>query len=828
MAMLNPAETTTARDVIPQTRTVDASALRGHCVTLSVCIVFVAAMIVFARMPGPPLLANGSPLVDSKCAASAASSFVQHVCLYESARDKKLLVNFAPAFLARVQAATYQPRILVSGIYTMGTEDKDHTANVFHLPSTTTDFNVFTLSASDNGLDVSRLSLATRAVDANFTRANDASSFTGSLCSLDFTSDADGGWFDISALVDSLFFVVETPLPSDDEYRIASIEIKAFAAHNNNTRFDVVVHRGVGTRASAQAISFAMTLLPDVLHVAREASDAVGYFTSAFQLVDAPAKLRARRDRTIRLANTRRTFSYYIDPSVPVEFRAAVKRGVLNWNVAFENIGLGSPLRAIAPGDAEWPDDYNAGDAHVSSISWSVSLDWTFAIGPSIVDPMTGEIVSSTIVVTADWPANWQLQDLMYNGDVRAQRHWCLKRALTDLSVDDDASLVEAGLTDVVQHEVGHSLGLRHNFKGSAAMPFELLGDDAYIHANGLGASVMDYNARNYFAKTQFSPRVGSYDMAAIAYGYSKLESSAVEDVLRLAGTGQVIELKSHPALEAIVASAGPFVTDEDDVSHTGMDPFASDFDLSDEPLLFFTDGLLRVSRTLEKAESSTETWHRDDFYGPLMRSATRLCLYALKHVGGRIAGNQGAVTVVDAQLQLAALALALQLSVNGTVHGRRVFPNRDFVRTSGSCDGVDQYCLGRHVESAQARALALRSTVFKAILSAARLERLMEQQAPTLRAVLDTVFDAVWGAKFKVNLKESHFAMQRLWVSTVVGAVANVSSVVQAHLRMDLMKLDDLIKGEAPFATAIIKSHFALMLREMKEAKLIGIDESR
>ena len=101
---------------------------------------------------------------------------------------------------------------------------------------------------------------------------------------------------------------------------------------------------------------------------------------------------------------------YYIDPSVPVKYQGYIKRGVENWQKAFDAAGLPNAVKAMLPSDADFPADYDAADMRYSTISWSVSTEQVFAIGPSTVDPRSGEVLNSDIVFAHGWVHSWLSQ----------------------------------------------------------------------------------------------------------------------------------------------------------------------------------------------------------------------------------------------------------------------------------------------------------------------------------------------------------------------------------------------------------------------------------
>jgi hypothetical protein len=95
------------------------------------------------------------------------------------------------------------------------------------------------------------------------------------------------------------------------------------------------------------------------------------------------------------------TITFYIDPTVPERWRPAFRAGVELWTPAFKAAGFGeSAIRAVLPGEPDWPKDYDAGDIRFSTISWVPDVDKTFSLSPSVIDPRSGEILGSHIFFT--------------------------------------------------------------------------------------------------------------------------------------------------------------------------------------------------------------------------------------------------------------------------------------------------------------------------------------------------------------------------------------------------------------------------------------------
>ena len=205
---------------------------------------------------------------------------------------------------------------------------------------------------------------------------------------------------------------------------------------------------------------------------------------------------------------------YYIDPATPKKWRPYLIKGIDDWQVAFEKAGFKNAIMG-----KEWPENdstMSLEDARFSVIRYFAS-DIANAYGPNVHDPRSGEILESHIgwyhnvmSLVHDW---YFVQTAAVDPDARK------------MTFDDD--LMGNLIRFVSSHEVGHTLGLRHNMGSSSKTPVEKLRDKNWVEANGHTASIMDYARFNYVAqpednisKSGLFPRIGDYDKWAIEWGY--------------------------------------------------------------------------------------------------------------------------------------------------------------------------------------------------------------------------------------------------------------------------------------------------------------------
>lgn len=220
------------------------------------------------------------------------------------------------------------------------------------------------------------------------------------------------------------------------------------------------------------------------------------------------------RMRRGELVEPKKPIVYYIDPATPKQWRKYLIQGVNDWNVAFEQAGWKNAIRA-----EEWPENdstMSLEDARYSVIRYLAS-PIANAYGPHVSDPRSGEILESHI----GWYHNVMqlIHDwyLVQAGAVDARTH----------TMQFDEELMGQLIRFVSSHEVGHTLGLRHNMGASSATPVDSLRNKAWVEANGHTASIMDYARFNYVAQPEDNigpegifPRINTYDKWAIEWGY--------------------------------------------------------------------------------------------------------------------------------------------------------------------------------------------------------------------------------------------------------------------------------------------------------------------
>lgn len=518
-------------------------------------------------------------------------------------------------------------------------------------------------------------------------KAFDDSQWPGYITKITISTETDDAYyFSMHTFLSNGFFVSSYLMSST--YTVLESK-SSFFPRNAQLQVEYEVPYGV------VIVSYGISLLPDTVMPQRVADDRVGYFSLRYTRygVDNNDPANATTDnrlhfmdpvmtvinrRRLELNNTtNQTINpivFYIDPSVPLRWQDDFVAGVEAWKPAFQKIGFPNAIRAVKPGDSDWPSDYHIGDLRYNSISVVIS-DETYAVAPSVQDPRSGEILHSGIIfdygffdqVITDFDVKSPAQPPSKTpamtttpmaslrtgskkthqyGHCGVGRHAQLRqeRAIMSLVLGRECSFIPDEVIGqhfmgIAMHEVGHTLGLRHNFAGTAVVSREQLNDPKYVATNGLSSSIMDYVPVNIFSDLTakqvpthgfYMTMIGSYDEAAIAYGYS-----IVDD--------EVPGYKSRE-LSALAEAAPFFLTDED--SDPLGHPLAQKFDLSSDPIDYAND---RLQLVLRIRNSSMEEKIPDDSSWTALWRRERLLLKIISNSIKRLQPFLGGVNLTHA-----------------------------------------------------------------------------------------------------------------------------------------------------------------------------------
>ena len=421
------------------------------------------------------------------------------------------------------------------------------------------------------------------------------------------------------------------------------------------TNIEVQTTRTYGSSPGASAASktgsltmgfnTSIVVLPKEPMRKRLADDRVGYFVNTFrQFSDNQTKAQhesfisryklvpknKKKYRAGQLTEPEKQIVYYIDPATPKKWVPYLMQGIDDWNVAFEAAGFKNAIVA-----KEWPKDdptMSLDDARFSVLRYLPS-ETENAYGPRIVDPRSGEIIEAHIC--------W------FHNVMNLLTKWYMvqcgpldKRAQT-MKFDD--KLMGQLIRFVSSHEVGHTLGLRHNMCASNATPVEKLRDKAWVEKNGHTASIMDYARFNYVAQPEdhigekgLFPRINDYDKWAIKWGYQwrpEFKDEFEEKEKMMKETSEV--LRNNRRLWFLGGEGG------------GDDPRSQTEDLGDNNMKASEYGIKNLKRVMENLLKWTK--EENDQYDDLMTMYNevggqykRYLNHVMRNIGGAYLNSPG------------------------------------------------------------------------------------------------------------------------------------------------------------------------------------------
>ncbi len=389
-------------------------------------------------------------------------------------------------------------------------------------------------------------------------------------------------------------------------------------------------------------LNTSLLLLPKTPMKYRVADKRVGYFTDDYVKYRDEQQQVENKEFAVRwrlepkdgeydnwlkgeLVEPKKPIIYYIDPATPKQWRQYLILGINDWQKAFEKAGFKNAIMG-----KEWPVNdttMSLEDARYSVLRYFAS-DIENAYGPNVHDPRSGEILESHI--------GW------YHNVMKLVHDWyMIQTAAVDprsRSMKFSDELMGDLIRFVSSHEVGHTLGLRHNMGSSSKTPVEKLRDKAWVEANGHTASIMDYARFNYVAqpednigKAGLYPRIGDYDLWAIKWGYGFIPGATDEDQKKASSKMIIEAYKANPRTW--------FGTYE---SGNPADPRAQSEDLSDNSVKASEYGIKNLQRILPKL--SEWTYEEADLNENIANMYTQL-LGQFRRYMGHVSKSVGGIT---------------------------------------------------------------------------------------------------------------------------------------------------------------------------------------
>lgn len=421
-------------------------------------------------------------------------------------------------------------------------------------------------------------------------------------------------------------------------------------------------------------VHYSISQLPQTGYRPRKADDRIGYFLTVtkdfsdnsddqnfvryinrwdLQKLDPAAKLSPPKDPIV----------FYLEKTVPVNLRPIVRAGIEDWNKAYEKLGFDNAIEVRQQRD---DDLWDPEDVQHNTFRW-ITAEAGFAMGPSRINPLTGQILDADIIFDASFLRSWKttyenftpssIAELLGEdpvaGAIRSShlpanhRHNQCRltqgmqqqtgfaaavfaaQGVTEKRGELPEEYLSQALKEVVMHEVGHTLGLRHNFKASAWKTLAEMEDPAKANEPTI-ASVMDYSPVNIVAAgvkqpAYYTSTIGPYDYWAIEYGYKPISGDENAELLKIATRS------GEPGLD--------YGTDEDTEAND-PDPQSIRFDLGKDPIAYAHRQIAIVNAILPKLLDRTVD-QGDGFqrarqaFGVLLGEHYRTVRFAAKLIGG-------------------------------------------------------------------------------------------------------------------------------------------------------------------------------------------------
>jgi len=395
---------------------------------------------------------------------------------------------------------------------------------------------------------------------------------------------------------------------------------------------------------------------------------------------------------------------YYLDPATPEIWRPYFKQGIEDWQTAFEKAGFKNAIIAKDPPSPEEDPEFSPEDARYSTVRYVASTTRN-AVGPSVSDPRTGEILESDIIWYHNHLRSYRNRYMLETGAANPKAR----------TLDTPEEEIGEMMRRVISHEIGHAIGLPHNMKASAAYPVDSLRSGEFSQEYGIATTIMDYARYNYIAQPgdeniRFIRQLGPYDMYAVNWGYRYLPNAETPEDEVPTLFEWIDEKEGDPMYMFGGRSTYDPTSQTESIGDDAMK--ASSYGLAN--LKIVANNL--IDWTTEEGEDYDDL---EELYGELVSVWNRYIGHVVTNVGGvyetlKTADQDGVVyEVVPENVQENAMAWLLD----------NAFTDPEWLVQSDIYARIDAAGAVENIRSLQARHL-------NNLLNASRMQRLIEAEA--------------------------------------------------------------------------------------------------
>ncbi|MGE0000568.1 MAG: zinc-dependent metalloprotease [Fimbriimonadaceae bacterium] len=596
-----------------------------------------------------------------------------------------------------------------------------------------------------------------------------------------------------------------------------------FQSRGNASLEDMVSPLGADGRSRAVRVTYNLYVLPeDTGFEPRIADSRVGYFTVSFQDFTRDRERNqmtqwinrwnlVKKDPSAAVSEPVKPIEFWLDNAIPKSYRDSVRDSLLMWNPALEAAGFKDAIVVKQMSD---DPEFDTADMRYNVVRWVASPGDAYAVANFRVNPMTGEIINASITVDTNImrAATGELEnivrplsrqkdpfacDCLHAGLDQAALAWSAMSLLAEPGQLDEERYIKEFIESFVVHEMGHILGLRHNFVASTQLSAEELGTASIVGEKSTAASVMDYIPLNFWALGKeglpyYGPGLGDYDKWAIRYGYADFGAP-----------GTRAEESALAELAAKNNESG--LGYQSDEAADSIDPYVSRFDLGSDPLGYWAKNMSTAKWLLRNLDERLPGYGKSYYeltreYERLLRTINRSTGGMTRFVGGLRrnanykgdAGEQPTLKPVQADVQRAALK---QIAQDVLAPGSIKVPSRLLDRFAPNPDAglVESFLSGVEPHNVLDELSNVPKGAVRSLLAPDLLSRVVNNEFKTMgdpqRFTLAELFQAldasVWdelrtGAEIDAVRRET----QRAHMDTLTGFLTNPPPGLPADAR--------------------------------------------